>query len=111
MGTIGAKRFSEVTLAQDQDMIEEFSTNTAEETFANRVAIGRLRSWFENLGSNTFGCTIEHASEFAVTVSDEKSGSSVEWSRVTELLSRPLIRRMARHVEVNDLPILMPNDG
>jgi hypothetical protein len=79
LGVLGQHGFS-MPLADDQDAIEEFATNRADEAFGDRVGSRRLHRRLDDPDVDGGECSVEGGSELgvavAVAVADEDPESA-----------------------------------
>ena len=93
----------EVLLAEDDNVVEALTPNRAEETFADRVEVRRLRRNGYNVDASPFRCSGESRAIFPIVVTDQKSWSFSPWRGFAQLPGHPLVIRRPSHVEVHDL--------
>lgn len=93
---------AEVVLAEDEDVIEQLTSERADEPFGERVHVGRTRRRPQDAGADAFEGGRERAAEFSVAIADEDLWALIH-GRVAGLLRAPRIRRSVGHRGVNDL--------
>lgn len=108
--TEGSERPSKMVVAHDQDVVEAFAADSAEEPFADRVAVRRGRRDSDDRRSAADGDRIKDRSELAVVILDEKPRTVVERHRFAKLQGGPLVGQVERDVTVNGLAAVEPND-
>ena len=97
-----AEQAQQMTVVEDDDMVEELATDAADPTFGDAVlprapwgGAGRLRAERSHHRNDLRG-------EDAVAVEHEVTRSSVEWERLAQLLRNPRRLGVIGHLEVND---------
>jgi hypothetical protein len=92
---------TEVSLAEDQDMVEELTTKRADEALGERVHVWGARQGTDHARANGVEHRSEPPSKLRVPIADEQLRRVVH-RRVSSLLGAPRIRRRAGHGGVDD---------
>ena len=101
----------QVMLTEDDEVVGALSPDGADHPFAVWILPWRSRSCDDFLDSHVPHAMTEERAIDGVAISKQKSRfGTVGRERFDDLLSRPLGRRMRRHVEVNDAPTLVRED-
>jgi hypothetical protein len=93
---------TQVLFAKDEDVIEQLSTERADEPLGEGVHIGRARRRPHEVDADAFEGGRERAAELSVTVAYEDLWALIH-GRVAGLLRAPRIGRGIGHRGVNDL--------
>ena len=103
--------FQQVRLAEDDDVIETFSPDRADDALDQRILPRRTRRDDHLLDSHVLEALLEVESIDAITISDQVLRSVVKGEGFDDLLSGPCRGRMCGDVEVNHLaPIVSEHD-
>ncbi len=103
-----AKEAPEVALAKDDDVIEQLSTNGADDALDVGILPGRPRSDDEFFDAETLEAVADLAAIDAVAITDEVSGSEIEREGFAKLPGDPLLVWMRRDVAMDDPTSIMP---
>ena len=76
----------EVTVAEDQQVIETLPSNRAEYPFAVRVRLRGIRWGTDHADPGAFRDSVEERAELPVVVAEEKLRRTTKWSEVSQLL-------------------------
>jgi hypothetical protein len=99
---------SKVTLIENEEMVETFAPNTADEPFTN--CIGFRRSDWGSKNLYLSGSMEEVETILFVIIADQKFGTFSEGRGFTELLRNPSIRGCPRYTKMDDPPRVQLND-
>ena len=100
----GFKRLSDVGFVEWNHKIETFSTCTADQALAKCIRLGRLIRSLQHSQPKRLQRLIQVLRIDTVTIMDNESVSFVTANAFSELLKRPLGRRMLSDVKVKDAP-------
>src|SRR5499427_8838539 len=100
----GFKRLSDVGFVEWNHKIETFSTGTADQALAKCIRLGRLIRSLQHSQPKRLQRLIQVLRIDTVTIMDKESVSFVTANAFSELLKRPLGRRMLSDVKVKDAP-------
>lgn len=84
-----AHESSQVTLTENDDVIQTLTPDTADETLAYGIRFRRTYGCFEDI--NSVGHTREVWTKLIVIVTDQKPRSFLKWCGIAPLLSDPSI--------------------
>src|SRR5262247_2748255 len=100
----GFKRLSDVGFVEWNHKIETFSTCTVDQALAKCIRLGRLIRSLQHSQPKRLQRLIQVLRIDTVTIMDNESVSFVTANAFSELLKRPLGRRMLSDVDVKDAP-------
>src|SRR5215813_6686400 len=103
-GCPGFKRLSDVGFVEWNHKIETFSTCTADQTLVKCIRLGRLIWRLQHSQPQRLQRLIQILRIDTVTIMDNEAVSFVTAKAFSELLKRPLGRRMLSDVKVKDAP-------
>jgi len=90
--------------APDQHPVQALATHRADETLHYRVGAWRLQRCGEDLDLSTRRDFGKVQAVFGIVIADQLLGSLTERRRLAQLLSYPLVRRMASHPQLDYPP-------
>ena len=99
VGYVQAQDPSEVTLIEDDDMVEALAAYGADQAFDIRILPGRARGDAHLFDTEAAHTAPESFGVYVVTVTQQVPGSGVEGKRLDYLLCRPLGGRVLGDVE------------
>ena len=79
----------QVVLTADENVVEAFASNRADEPLDVAVGLGRPDGRADHSNAGTVGDIIEDAAELGIVVAQEKLGSVAEWGQLAKLLCQP----------------------
>ena len=91
---------AEVALAKDQDVIEAFAAEAAEEPLTDRVQVRRRRRDGDHIDTRGDGAVGEAAPELAIVIPNQESRGRIVRRGLSELLGDPGVGRKTRDVDV-----------
>ena len=89
---VGAELVEEllqVVMTADENEVEAFASNRADEPLDVAVGLGRPDGRADDSNASTGGNTIEDGAELGIVVAQEKLGSVAEWGQLAKLLCQP----------------------
>jgi hypothetical protein len=89
-------------LPQYQQVIQAFSTDRTDETFANGIGFGRTKGCRQDLDLGAGGNGSKLLTLFLVIVTNEGFGTVLEGCRLAERLGNPTISRVTSDSHMND---------
>jgi len=92
----------QVSLSQNDHVIEAFAPDAAQKSLAHRIHQGSLYRCAQNANPGALGDAVEDRAELVVTIANDELRALPERRRIAELLRRPRLRRSARHRNVDD---------
>jgi len=90
----------QVPLAQDDHEVEALASDATEESLAGCVHQGRTRRGFQHASRHALGHAVELRTVLVVAIADDDLRPVAKRSRISDLLRRPLLGRMARRRDV-----------
>lgn len=90
-----------MTLTQNQDVIQQFTPDAANETLADRIGLGCFDGRVDHIDPSPFGDMFELVTELTVVIADEKARSFAKWCRFAQLLGDPGITRRTRDTKAH----------
>ncbi len=93
---------SRMIFAQNEDVIEEFSLDTAHESLTDCIGFGCAHGCFEDIDSG--GYIREVCAKLLIMVTDQEPRTFLKWGGIAPLLRDPGITECARDAEVNHAP-------
>ncbi len=94
----------EVSFAHDEDVVEAFAPDTAEQSFADRVRAWCQDGRSEHLDPGSDRDSIDVRPVLRIVVTNEILRDFPKGRRFAELLSDPLVTWRARRANVDDTP-------
>jgi hypothetical protein len=96
------KNAPQVTLVQRNHPVQAFAPNCANHSFAERVRGRRSHRRLEDRQTHCGDCPVDTLGVYAVVIVDKEAVRLVAGHQHSELLRRPLRRRMFSHIPVTD---------
>jgi hypothetical protein len=98
---IGAHEATQMSLPKDQQVIEAFPTHGTDKAFADSIGPERFKGRGDHVNMSTRRDSSEMHPILVVVVADEMFRPLTEGRGLAQLLSRPLVRGMARDADLN----------
>jgi hypothetical protein len=98
---------SQMTLIQDDDMVQTLAAERANKAFAIRILPGRTRCRDHFLYPQARQAATRLVAEYTVAIPDQITRRRLEGEGLPQLLTNPRSGRRRRNVEVNDPPAFM----
>src|ERR1022692_1650235 len=92
-----------MSLVEEEDVVEKFAAQGADEALGDRVHVGRTDGALDDADASAAGGTVEGSSELVVAVADQKSGRRGLHGGVANLLCRPRLVGAAGSGDVHHL--------
>jgi hypothetical protein len=105
------KDATKVSLVDHDNVIKALAANRTDEAFNVRVL-----PWGLRCRDNFFNADVGHTplkiqTTDAIAITDQESRSGLFGKRFNDLLRSPCRRWMGRHIEMNDAPTIVVEDG
>jgi len=101
-GDVLTHNASDVTLAENQDVIQAFASNTTEKALTKRIGFRRLQGRAEQLDMSTRDRSLKLQPIFVIVVADQEAWPNPKTGRLTHLLCDPGVARTARNSQMHD---------
>src|SRR5690606_17446498 len=101
---------AQVSLTQDDDVVEALAAHAAEEPLAGCVHQRCANRSLQDADAGGFGDTVEFRAELGVAITDDEVRSSPERRELAKLLRRPAFIGFASDRDVDDLLGIHVND-
>jgi hypothetical protein len=92
---------SQMVCAEDDDVIQAFSSHSAKETLADRIHPRRAWRDLHDFDIGAFGDSIECRAILGVAILNQRLWSGTERSHLAQLLCISLLRRCSRYADVH----------
>src|SRR5690554_5809877 len=84
---------AQMTLTQDQDVIQQFTPDAANEALADRIGFGGFDWCMDHINASALRDAFELVAILAIVVADQKARSCAKWRSFAKLLGHPSITR------------------
>ena len=102
-----SKNPSQMSLVEDNDVIQTVSAERSDNTFTKRILPRRARRSDNLLNTKASNPSLNLFTINRIPITQKIAWSRVERKRLRQLLSSPLCSRMLGHIEVNNPPAIM----
>jgi hypothetical protein len=98
---IRAHEATQMSLPKDEQVIEAFPTHGTDKAFADSIGPERFNGGGDHVNMSTRRDSSEMHPILVVVIADQMLGPLTKGRRLAQLLSGPLVGRMARDADVN----------
>ncbi len=93
---------SNMTFAQNEDVIEEFTPDTAHEALADRIGFGRIGRRVDECDPGSIHRRVEQRTVLAIVIANQETWTFSKGRRLPDLLGHPGITRGSGDIDMDD---------